>query len=325
MAVNDFLPFATGGSANVESQATYAADPLLPTGNTSGIAKSAFVNKAIRQACWIASNFAQYLSNTTGNDVKDDVNSAALLATMTLALAANPTGTLTMWAGSNTTVPNGYLLCDGKAVSRTTYASLFTAVGTIHGSGDGSTTFNLPDLRGVFVRGSTNTMVGGTITAIATNQATIAGHGFNHSGVPVQLSGSAPTGLGTGVTYYVIYIDANTIKFAATLADAFAGTAIAISGAPTGTVVQWQDPDTGLRTAASTGGNTSGVGSLQQDQLASHNHTMTYGGGGGGNGIALGSGSNGSGAGTPNGIFNTATGGNENRSKNVYLNYIIKT
>lgn len=46
------------------------------------------------------------------------------------------------------TIPAGWLLCDGAAVSRTTYASLFTAIGTTWGAGDGSTTFNLPDMRG---------------------------------------------------------------------------------------------------------------------------------------------------------------------------------
>lgn len=46
---------------------------------------------------------------------------------------------------AGTSVPSGYLLCDGAAVSRTTYADLFAAIGTTHGSGDGSTTFNLPD------------------------------------------------------------------------------------------------------------------------------------------------------------------------------------
>jgi phage-related tail fiber protein len=49
--------------------------------------------------------------------------------------------------------PTGWLKSDGSAVSRTTYADLFTAIGTTFGSGDGSTTFNLPDLRGEFVRG----------------------------------------------------------------------------------------------------------------------------------------------------------------------------
>ena len=51
------------------------------------------------------------------------------------------------------TAPSGYLKCNGAAVSRTTYADLFAIIGTTHGSGDGSTTFNVPDLRGEFVRG----------------------------------------------------------------------------------------------------------------------------------------------------------------------------
>jgi len=54
------------------------------------------------------------------------------------------------------TVPSGWLECNGAAVSRSTYASLFSAIGTAFGEGDGSTTFNLPDLRGRFVRGYDN-------------------------------------------------------------------------------------------------------------------------------------------------------------------------
>jgi microcystin-dependent protein len=51
------------------------------------------------------------------------------------------------------TAPTGWLVCDGSAVSRTEYADLFAAIGTIWGDGDGASTFNLPDLRGEFVRG----------------------------------------------------------------------------------------------------------------------------------------------------------------------------
>jgi len=51
------------------------------------------------------------------------------------------------------TAPQGYLKANGAAVSRTTYAALFTAIGTTFGAGDGTTTFNLPDLRGEFPRG----------------------------------------------------------------------------------------------------------------------------------------------------------------------------
>jgi len=52
--------------------------------------------------------------------------------------------------------PTGYLECDGSAISRTTYASLFALIGVMYGSGDGSTTFNLPDYRGRFLRGVDN-------------------------------------------------------------------------------------------------------------------------------------------------------------------------
>jgi microcystin-dependent protein len=62
-----------------------------------------------------------------------------------------PSGVVFPFAGS--TAPYGYLVCDGSAISRADYPSLFAALGTSHGSGDGSTTFNLPDYRGRFMRG----------------------------------------------------------------------------------------------------------------------------------------------------------------------------
>jgi phage-related tail fiber protein len=52
--------------------------------------------------------------------------------------------------------PEGWLECDGSAISRSTYVGLFAKIGEIHGAGDGATTFNLPDLRGEFVRGWDN-------------------------------------------------------------------------------------------------------------------------------------------------------------------------
>jgi microcystin-dependent protein len=64
---------------------------------------------------------------------------------------AVPVGAVNTFAMSS--APTGWLSCDGGAVSRTTYATLFATVGTTYGSGNGSTTFNVPDLRGEFVRG----------------------------------------------------------------------------------------------------------------------------------------------------------------------------
>lgn len=59
-------------------------------------------------------------------------------------------GQVVFMAGAN--APSGFLKCNGQLVSRTTYASLFAVIGTTYGAGDGATTFNLPDLRGEFVR-----------------------------------------------------------------------------------------------------------------------------------------------------------------------------
>ena len=56
-----------------------------------------------------------------------------------------PTATIVPWSDSS--VPSGFLECNGSAVSRATYADLFAIVGTTYGSGDGSTTFNVPDLQ----------------------------------------------------------------------------------------------------------------------------------------------------------------------------------
>jgi len=69
----------------------------------------------------------------------------------TNAAASMPTGALVLYGKA--AVPSGYLACDGSAVSRTTYAALFGVLSTVFGAGDGSTTFNLPNLQGSVVAG----------------------------------------------------------------------------------------------------------------------------------------------------------------------------
>ena len=71
-----------------------------------------------------------------------------------------PAGTIIHYAGL--TVPSGWLICNGANVSRTDYAALFAAIGTIYGTGDGSTTFGLPNLDGRFLEGTTYTGSVGT-------------------------------------------------------------------------------------------------------------------------------------------------------------------
>lgn len=83
-------------------------------------------------------------------------------------------GMVVIWAG--TTVPEGYLLCDGSAVSRTTYSALFSAIGTTYGQGDSSSTFNLPNIKPNF--GSTAPTVGNkkALGIIGSNNITYDGY-----------------------------------------------------------------------------------------------------------------------------------------------------
>lgn len=72
----------------------------------------------------------------------------------TSSIVTTATGTILTF--SNVVVPTGFLECNGAAISRTVYANLFAVIGTLYGVGDGSTTFNIPDLRGEFIRGFDN-------------------------------------------------------------------------------------------------------------------------------------------------------------------------
>lgn len=108
------------------------------------------------------------LAKIPGRAVEDGSIDTADLAT---GLAV-PTGAVLPFAGSS--APAGYLLCDGAAVSRTTYSALFTALGTTYGVGDGSTTFNVPDLRGRVVAGKDD-MGGAAASRITSGGSGITG------------------------------------------------------------------------------------------------------------------------------------------------------
>ena len=83
---------------------------------------------------------------------------------------------------AGTTAPTGWLACQGQAVSRTTYAALFAAISTTWGSGDGSTTFNVPDLRGMFLRGTGTNATGSSSGAVGPSVGTYAADTYlNHS------------------------------------------------------------------------------------------------------------------------------------------------
>jgi len=98
--------------------------------------------------------------------------------------SAGPAGVIIPFAG--TSVPTGYLLCNGAAVSRTNYANLFAAIGTLYGAGDGSTTFNLPDARDRVLQGASGWhSVGSYIAAGLPNITGYIGQGVQCAAIQI--------------------------------------------------------------------------------------------------------------------------------------------
>src|ERR1700690_4418854 len=97
-----------------------------------------------------------------------------------------PPGAIHSYAGTLASVPPGLLVCDGLPYSRTTYANLFTAIGTYWGAGDTLTTFNVPDLRGYFLRGVDQTARGSAGRDPDTLTRTPMGTGTVHDPGSVQ-------------------------------------------------------------------------------------------------------------------------------------------
>lgn len=105
MATNDFKPFATAANANVTAQADWEALPALLSGFTAGKASSAQVNKALRQASFIAAALAQFTANKSGQDVLDDGDLNGFISKMGAALGKDfqaLDATLTALAGLTT-------------------------------------------------------------------------------------------------------------------------------------------------------------------------------------------------------------------------------
>ncbi len=98
--------------------------------------------------------------STSSTDIASNLNlTGSLFMQPGMAFSFIPIGTINTSVVA--TVPTGFLYCDGSAVSRSIYAGLFLAIGTTYGAGDGSTSFNLPNFKGCFLRGSGTQNIGG--------------------------------------------------------------------------------------------------------------------------------------------------------------------
>jgi microcystin-dependent protein len=144
-------------------------------------------------------SLAAHVSNLVGlSNSKTSIDAA-------VAMVPLPSGTVLPYAAL--TAPTGFLLAYGQEVSRSTYAALFAVIGTTYGTGDGSTTFNLPDLRGRIPAGKDN--IGGTaanrLTTISNNLGSTGGaetHTLTVAQMPSHSHTVSAAGTGTASTNY---------------------------------------------------------------------------------------------------------------------------
>ena len=153
MATNEILPFAADNTGtNLLTQSEYTSDEQRSIGHQPGIARSKLANKAMRQASLLSSGLAEFIADYQGNNVTDSLTPQQVADYFLDALinTVMPAGTVIYVP--QTVSPDGFLKSNGAEISRTTYSRLFSKIGTTFGVGNGSTTFNLPDLRGEFLR-----------------------------------------------------------------------------------------------------------------------------------------------------------------------------
>jgi microcystin-dependent protein len=169
------------------------------------------------------------------------------------------------------TVPTGWLECDGSAVSRTTYSALFTAISTTFGTGDGTTTFNLPDMRGKVAIGAGTGTTSEAVTASSSNGFTVASNSTKWiTGMTVVLSDLTgfTTSATAGPTYYAVRVSSTNVRLATTLALAQAGSPdVTLSGTGTATLTHTFT----ARTLGEQGGEEGHA--MSSSELLAHTHS----------------------------------------------------
>lgn len=167
---------------------------LLDVQDSTAASKASITNAGLLTAVNITAT-----SGMTAPTMAPGTNTTAVATTafVTAAVVAGtpsgiPAGSIFAWGGS--AAPAGFLLCDGSAVSRTTYATLFGAISTDWGTGDGSTTFNLPDPRGKALIGAgTGSGLTNRVRATSGGAETLV---LSTANLPVHDHGGATTGAG---------------------------------------------------------------------------------------------------------------------------------
>ena len=163
---NETVPMVTGTTTGTAAAYTVTTTPtfdaataqtraqlIIHTGNANaGVASTIDINgtgaKPFKQS---DSTGALVNAVTFAGQIVDVVSNGTAWVMLDAVYQASDAGLIAFFASNS--APTGYLKANGAAISRASYATLFTAIGTTFGAGNGSTTFNLPDLRGEFIRG----------------------------------------------------------------------------------------------------------------------------------------------------------------------------
>lgn len=180
--------------SNYSKVTDFAAKDSLSTGNPAKIVKGTEIDDELVAISGAIASKADLASPTFTGTPAAPTASAGTNTTQvattafanTAAAAVAPTGEIKMWPTAS--APSGFLLCNGAAVSRTIYAALFAVIGTTFGSGDGTTTFTLPDLKNKFAVGAGDlyslAATGGSKDAVVvshTHTATVTDPGHTHT------------------------------------------------------------------------------------------------------------------------------------------------
>jgi len=181
----------------------------------------------------------------------------------------NPTGSIIMYGAAS--APGGYYLCEGAAISRSTYSALFAVIGTTYGTGDGSTTFNVPDFRDRAPYGASTFTLGsktaGEVNASGQNSTGTGTSGSSGASTVANNTGTGTTGTGTTGTGTTGTGTTGTSTSGGTAPSIPASTYNTGSGTSGGSGASTVAANTGNAGATTVASNTGSGGS--------HGHTLT--------------------------------------------------